>query len=198
MPRRTFPRIVVVVAVAAALTVVAVGWRTTNAFVPPSLPSQIHHQQQRLLKRHDHVTTRRMLLVDPNDVIVHAQGQPDWSSLITAAASATAADASSNDGWWSAYLNIFKTALLAVHTTIDQPLRSMGITQTWGPSIALFTAGTFRNHVVVSCVCGRVLFGWVCVVVYCCVIVSYGTDCHLGPGSPLSLQHTPRTHTHTC
>ena len=46
-------------------------------------------------------------------------------------------------GWWNSYLLIFKGALQGVHDTIDPPLRSAGITQTWGISIFLFTAGTF-------------------------------------------------------
>ncbi len=48
--------------------------------------------------------------------------------------------AAKNDGWWAAYLNIFKTCLLFVHNTIDAPLRSVGVTQTWGVAIAIFTA----------------------------------------------------------
>jgi len=51
-----------------------------------------------------------------------------------------AATSSSNAGWWASYLNIFKTCLLFVHNTIDEPFRNMGLTQTWGPSIAIFTA----------------------------------------------------------
>ena len=46
-------------------------------------------------------------------------------------------------GWWNSYLLIFKGALQGVHDTIDPPLRNAGITQTWGISIFLFTAGTF-------------------------------------------------------
>jgi hypothetical protein len=44
-------------------------------------------------------------------------------------------------GWWSNYLGLFKSFLSFIHSTIDQPLRDQGITQTWGVSIALFTAG---------------------------------------------------------
>jgi hypothetical protein len=50
------------------------------------------------------------------------------------------ADAAAKVGWWKQYLNLFKAALLLIHDTIDPPLRDMGITQTWGISIALFTA----------------------------------------------------------
>lgn len=45
-----------------------------------------------------------------------------------------------NQGYWAAYLNIFKSALLLVHNTVDAPLRSIGVDQTWGISIAIFTA----------------------------------------------------------
>jgi hypothetical protein len=46
-------------------------------------------------------------------------------------------------GWWASYLQIFKGTLQGVHDVIDPPLRSAGITQTWGISIFLFTAGKF-------------------------------------------------------
>lgn len=68
------------------------------------------------------------------------------SVLLSDAAAATvdaAADAAAEDdgGWWQTYLNFMENSLIGVHSTIDQPLRDMGITQTWGPSIFLFTAG---------------------------------------------------------
>ena len=59
----------------------------------------------------------------------------------TAAVDATTEAASTDGGWWGSYLNVFKSCLIAVHSTIDQPLRDAGFTQTWGPSIFLFTAG---------------------------------------------------------
>jgi hypothetical protein len=46
----------------------------------------------------------------------------------------------SGGGWWQSYINVFKTILSFVHTTIDGPLKSVGIEQTWGISIFLFTA----------------------------------------------------------
>lgn len=59
--------------------------------------------------------------------------------LTLADASAVAQDAAKDGGWWQQYLNIFKATLIFIHSTIDEPLKSMGITQTWGVSIALFT-----------------------------------------------------------
>lgn len=56
-------------------------------------------------------------------------------------ASTTAVDTTQDDGgWWKAYINIFKSILTFVHSSIDGPLRSVGIEQTWGVSIFLFTA----------------------------------------------------------
>ena len=67
-----------------------------------------------------------------------------WSSLILSdAATAATADADTDGGWWSSYLGLFKAFLTFIHSTIDQPLRDHGISQTWGVSIALFTAGEF-------------------------------------------------------
>lgn len=51
---------------------------------------------------------------------------------------ATGAD----EGYWKAYLNIFKTTIEFVHSGIDGPIHSLGWQGgTWGFSIALFTAG---------------------------------------------------------
>jgi hypothetical protein len=43
-------------------------------------------------------------------------------------------------GWWGAYVDLFKNALTLVHDTIEGPLRSIGVEQIWGISIAVFTA----------------------------------------------------------
>ena len=53
-------------------------------------------------------------------------------------------------GWWEAYLNIFKTWIEVIHTTIDAPIHKYTGWQggTWGFSIALFTASTFVQFVV--------------------------------------------------
>ena len=70
---------------------------------------------------------------------VHVDSVLDSTSLQWLADAAADA-ATKDDGWWGAYLNIFKTCLLFVHNTIDAPLRSVGVTQTWGVAIAIFTA----------------------------------------------------------
>jgi hypothetical protein len=126
---------------------------------------QLQQQQSTLVstKRRSNVMSLN-LMMDPNDALLThittvASTTPvatptqetldnlmdllnsQWLADAKAAAAATVATKSNDGGWWSAYLNIFKTALNLVHNTIDGPLRSVGITQTWGPSIALFTAG---------------------------------------------------------
>lgn len=62
------------------------------------------------------------------------------SHILADAAEATAEVAKEDTGWWQSYLNIFENAIRLVHSTIDPPLRSVGITETWGISIAIFTA----------------------------------------------------------
>lgn len=66
----------------------------------------------------------------------------DSSQLLAAATDAAAGVATEDTGWWQQYLEIFKGTLQKVHSTIDGPLKSMGIENTWGISIALFTAST--------------------------------------------------------
>ena len=57
------------------------------------------------------------------------------SSMTLAEAAAEVAKEESSGGWWASYLNIFKSSLLLVHNTIDQPLRNAGVKQAWGVSI---------------------------------------------------------------
>merc|ERR1711862_353105 len=61
------------------------------------------------------------------------------ASMLLSDASAAATDAAKDGGWWESYLNIFKQTLSFVHSVVDGPLRSVGWTQTWGVSIAIFT-----------------------------------------------------------
>jgi hypothetical protein len=129
--------VVVVVVVMIGITMAS----TSNAFVTQQQSIAMPKRQTALGMMVDpHSVSNIVMMTTPTtiDSLLSPSGlQDQLNSLAVAAASSTADDS----GWWSAYLNIFKTALLAVHTTIDQPLRSAGITQTWGPSIALFTAG---------------------------------------------------------
>lgn len=68
------------------------------------------------------------------------------ASTWIADAAADVADAKDDIGWWESYIQLYKNGLAFVHDNIvDEPLRKMGFTQTWGPSIFLFTAGTFSS-----------------------------------------------------
>ena len=99
--------------------------------------------------------TSKLAAVDPTTLSEVHQGlhqlhtvlQQDtqFSSMTLAdAAAAVAEDAVKEDGWWKQYLNLFKSGLTFIHDGIDEPLQNMGITQTWGISIAIFTACEYR------------------------------------------------------
>ena len=79
------------------------------------------------------------------------------STLLSDAAAATvdAVQETAKDaegGWWNSYLEFMKGGLTLVHSGIEEPLRTAGWEQTWGPSIFLFTASKlsrlvrFRNY----------------------------------------------------
>ena len=63
------------------------------------------------------------------------------SHLLADASEAVVEESGKAGGWWGAYLNIFENAIRLVHSTITPPLNSVGVTETWGISIAIFTAG---------------------------------------------------------
>jgi len=54
------------------------------------------------------------------------------------------AEIAQDKGLWESYINLFKIALSFIHDSIDGPLNAAGVTQTWGISIAIFTA-SFRT-----------------------------------------------------
>lgn len=90
------------------------------------------------------------MVLDHVDVPSAVQSIQDLSMTLADAAAATAdaatatADAAAEtakSGWWQNYLDFMENSLITVHNTVDEPLRSIGVTQTWGPSIFFFTAG---------------------------------------------------------
>jgi len=83
---------------------------------------------------------RLNLVPPPHDVTGMAEMVQQSTQWL---AEATAAADQANIGWWGQYINIFKVSLDFVHSTIEPPLKAMGIQQTWGPSIALFTMCEF-------------------------------------------------------
>ena len=80
-------------------------------------------------------------ITEMNTVVATTQNNVEMTQWIADAANA-AASAKDDGGWWKAYINIFKSILTFVHSSVDGPLRSVGIEQTWGVSIFLFTAST--------------------------------------------------------
>ena len=45
------------------------------------------------------------------------------------------ASGADDGGLWQSYLNVFKTALISIHSKINDRLNYIGIEKTWGPSI---------------------------------------------------------------
>lgn len=114
---------------------------TALAFAPPhaSAARRLHHD------------TAPLSALGPEhvDALSTALSHSDFvatSSQLLADAADAAVDATKDSGWWQSYLNLFKSALTLVHSTIDPPLRSMGITETWGISIAVFTACMYSKY----------------------------------------------------
>jgi len=114
-----------------------------------------------LSRSHSHLQAAPLhdlpLPTDPQELATHAHAvhgllQHHTSLLLSDAAAATAdslesfeateAAIAADEGWWKAYLNIFKTTLEFVHSNIDEPIHKLGWEGgTWGFSIAVFTAG---------------------------------------------------------
>lgn len=62
------------------------------------------------------------------------------SSMVLSDAVDATKTVAKDPSWWDNYLRLFRNILVTVHSTVDGPLKSMGIENTWGISIALFTA----------------------------------------------------------
>lgn len=105
--------------------------------------------------------------LDPQELSTHVhavqgylQQHLEHSNLLLSDASAATLDSASasssgnpldaiqsmeepEEGWWNAYLNIFKMTIKAIHSTIDEPIHKYTGWQggTYGFAIAIFTAG---------------------------------------------------------
>lgn len=106
---------------------------TTPATTPP-YPNQA--KPTILPQLSQSATQLNALPVPDTDLLQHAL--ESTSRYLADAATAASVDAG-DKSWWDNYLEIFKGSLSLVHSTIDQPLRSIGIDQTWGVAIAVFT-----------------------------------------------------------
>ena len=80
------------------------------------------------------------MIMDNHDAFI-AQTSNWLADAAAAAADAPVDTLASDNVLWEKYISIYKGGLAFVHDNIvDEPLRKMGITQTWGPSIFVFTA----------------------------------------------------------
>lgn len=114
------------------LLALALMYSSSTAFAPVAGPSKIQ-------------STKLQVLPNPadfGDLSAFQQGAHDFlmtSSTLLSDAAATAAAPAKDPSWWDNYLQVFRNILVFVHSTVDQPLKNLGIENTWGISIALFT-----------------------------------------------------------
>jgi len=127
-------------------------FQTTTSILSPIAPSTIRSNSQ--------LGAVPLGDMDPQELSTHVQAlngflEHQTSLLLSAAATApsstmetlenleaTQAAIVQNEGWWAAYLNVFKTTIEFVHSGIDGPIHKLGWEGgTWGFSIAIFTAG---------------------------------------------------------
>lgn len=95
------------------------------AFLPSPLAALSGHEPELVLRATEALRHAPALLSDAS----------------AAVADAVPAEAAEATGWWESYLQFMKGLLLSTHQVLDGPLRSVGVTQTWGPSIMAFTFG---------------------------------------------------------
>jgi len=132
---------------AAAVVVAAIFCTSTTAFVPVG-------RTHSTATRHTQISTNLQVLISPADfrdwTPVNHVAQDFFAStsvILSDAAAATAEAAVTADkggGWWQSYLQIFRNILVFVHNTVDGPLKSMGVENTWGISIAIFTCSKYE------------------------------------------------------
>jgi len=81
-------------------------------------------------------------LVNSQDLLAQTSTWIADSAALTLDAVDVVTDAASDDeSLWESYIQLYKNGLAFVHDNIvDEPLRKVGFTQTWGVSIFLFTA----------------------------------------------------------
>jgi len=107
--------------------------------VDPQELSSHAHALQGFLREHHLLLSDAAVALDPDAGVQTALEQTE--KAIEAFEQAEQ-DIVQNEGWWKAYLNVFKTAIEFVHDKIDGPIHQYTPWEggTWGFSIALFTA----------------------------------------------------------
>jgi membrane protein insertase Oxa1/YidC/SpoIIIJ len=134
--------------IVATSLLLSVSLSTVSAFVAPSSAFLNTNTNTNTNSISRNTSSRLNLVLPPiesidihstSTAIQHILDSLDSTSTLLSDAAA-AAVTPEDKGWWENYLNLYKDLLLAVHSTIDGPLRNTGWDQTWGVSIALFTA----------------------------------------------------------
>jgi hypothetical protein len=134
-----------------------------SAFVTPH-PRSIHRTTTATITTSaSRITTLQAMEIPDMNMDLETMQQIITSSshLLADAASTAAAEVQvqteKDAGWWENYLNLYKTLLLFVHSTISTATSS---DQTWGISIAAFTASKLlfllniiENHSLFIIVC---------------------------------------------
>lgn len=108
--------------------------KTSLSVLPLEHLNDIHHHASLLTD-----SSAFAFLADAAAATVDAIDAID-TSAVSGAVVETEAKVGPLKSAWFAYIDLFKQALNAIHDTIDEPLNSVGIEQSWGISIALFTA----------------------------------------------------------
>lgn len=110
------------------------------AFVLPAQSKHFNKNNIQVTPPRKHSTTVSSLHVIPPELMIadHLDTTHMLQNIQLLVSDAVTTKENSG-GWWDNYLNLYKTCLLFVHDTINQPLRNTGWDQTWGVSIAVFT-----------------------------------------------------------
>ena len=117
------------------------------AFVLPAQSKHFNNNNIQVTPPRKHSTTVSSLHVIPPELMIadHLDTTHMLQNIQLLVSDAVTTKENSG-GWWDNYLNLYKTCLLFVHDTIDQPLRNTRWDQTWGVSIAVFTTGKIEYH----------------------------------------------------
>ena len=156
----------------AASSILLLQAQSASAFMAPHSHSHTHNSITSITSNPK--VNNIKLHVSPNEIDIPTTSAAlqhfiDTTSTLLSDASAAAADATAtatadaDGGWWQNYLQLYKNSLLFVHSTIDGPLKNAGWDQTWGISIAIFTASEFMFTIVDTCILCMYMSVFLCV-----------------------------------
>eukprot|EP00581_Thalassiosira_minuscula_P018974 CAMPEP_0183722972 /NCGR_PEP_ID=MMETSP0737-20130205/14747_1 /TAXON_ID=385413 /ORGANISM="Thalassiosira miniscula, Strain CCMP1093" /LENGTH=466 /DNA_ID=CAMNT_0025953221 /DNA_START=160 /DNA_END=1560 /DNA_ORIENTATION=+ len=119
--------------------------RTAARMVTPGMEElhNLHHLSTMITPHNDMLAQTSTWIADSAAAVADAIDVTASADITAAAADVAdaAADAADDSSLWESYIQLYKNGLAFVHDNIvDEPLRNAGFTETWGPSIFLFTA----------------------------------------------------------